>query len=140
MIVVDTSGLIALLDADDAHHDGVREAFDAAGDAWVLPWAILPEVDYLATKYLGPKVALAFLRDVVRGVFRVTGYDADDMKRSVGLQQKYASLELGLVDSVVMAQAMRFKAKAIVTLDRRHFRAVSFGGSPPPRLIPLDSP
>lgn len=138
MIVVDTGGLLALLDADDRHHKSVRAAYDADGDRWLLPWAILPEVDYLATKYLGSKVAQTFIQDVSRGAFRVEGYSAEDLRRSLALQKKYAALELGLVDSVVMAVAERRRATAIVTLDARHFRAVTLNLRTRPHLIPLD--
>ena len=137
MIVADTGGVLALLDADDRHHKEVLATFEAEGDRWLLPWAILPEVDYLATKYLGPKVALAFQQDVAGGVFRVEGHGVEDMKRAVALQRRHLALRLGLVDSIVMAVAERHRASAIVTLDERHFRAVRL--QPQPRLIPLDS-
>lgn len=137
MIVVDTGGVVALLDADDKHHAKVLEAFEKEGDRWVLPWAILPEVDYLATKYLGARVAIDFMRDVAAGVFRVEGIDPEDLKKSVSLQTAYPRLKVGLVDGIVMAQAMRLRATAIVTLDARHFRTVKLGRIAP-RLIPLD--
>jgi hypothetical protein len=43
---------------------------------------------------------------------------------------------MGLVDAVVMVTAARLKARAIATLDLRHFGAVSLPGHP--RLIPRD--
>ena len=138
MIVADTGGVLALLDADDRHHEKVLEAFEAEGDRWVLPWAILPEIDYLASRHLGAKIALAFMQDVASGLFRIEGYSSEDMKRAIALQRKYLALRLGLVDSIVMAVAVRHRASAIVTLDARHFRAVSLNLRPPPRLIPLD--
>lgn len=138
MIVVDTSGVLALLDRDDAHHDAVSEAYDATGHRWLLPWAILPEVDYLASKYLGERVALEFTQDILRGAFRVEGFSAEDLKRAVTLQKRHASLRLGLVDAIVMAVAVRQRATAIVTLDSRHFRAVSLNLRPAPKLVPLD--
>lgn len=138
MIVADTGGLLALLDADDRHHRAVLDCFEEEGHRWVLPWAILPELDYLATQYLGARVALDFTRDVAGGAFRVERYLAEDMKRAVTIQTAHAGLKLGLVDTVVMAQAIRLRASAIVTLDARHFRAVRLGIRPPPRLVPLD--
>lgn len=77
MIVVDTGGVLALLDRDDRHHLKVLKAFEAEGDRWLLPWAILPEVDYLAGRYLGAKVALGFAQDVAGGAFRVERYSAE---------------------------------------------------------------
>ena len=67
MIVVDTGGMIALLDADDKHHAAVLEVFETCGDEWVLPWAILAEVDYLASTRLGERVARGWGREAVAG-------------------------------------------------------------------------
>lgn len=39
-------------------------------------------------------------------------------------------LELGLVDTVVMAIAERLQVTGIATLDRRHFGAVALRGAP----------
>jgi len=137
VIIADAGGVLALLDADDRHHEAVLAAFEADGARWVLPWAILPEVDYLATKYLGAEVALAFGQDVASGAFRVEGYLAEDMKKAVALQRTYFALGLGVVDSIVLAMAIRHRASAIVTLDERHFRAVALKTRP--RLIPFDA-
>ncbi len=139
MIVADTGGIIALLDRDDHHHAAVRDLFDKQGGAWLLPWAILPEVDYLAATRLGDAVERAFVEDLRDGAYRVDGNVARDLPRAAELVQKYESLRLGLVDAVVMAQAERHKASIIVTTDGRHFRAVKLGIDPPPRLVPLDS-
>ena len=136
MIVVDTGGMIALLDANDKHHAAVLESFETDGDEWVLPWAILPEVDYLAATRLGDRVARAFAEDLSAGVFQVEGLGPRDLSAAWALLKKCPRLPLGLVDAVVMVHAERLKARAIVTLDARHFRAVKLAGNP--KLIPLD--
>jgi len=46
------------------------------------------------------------------------------------------SLRLGLVDGVVISVAERLRARAIVTLDVRHFGAVAIRGRP--KLLPRD--
>lgn len=136
MIVADTGAVIALLDADDAHHDRLRALFGERPSRWLLPWAILPEVDYLAREHLGVRVARAFLADLGAGAFTVEwGHDAD-VDRARELDARHAALGLGLVDGVVMAIAERRKAEAIATLDLRHFAAVSLRGAP--RLLPRD--
>ena len=136
MIVADTGAIIALLDADDRHHAVLRERFEEDPGAWLLPWAILPEVDYLALTRLGLKVELAFLADVADGFFAVEWGDERDLARASEIARQYRSLELGLVDATVIAVAERLAADAIATLDVRHFSAVSIRGSP--RLLPRD--
>lgn len=136
MIVVDTGGLLALLDADDKHHAAVTENFEDHGDEWILPWAILPEVDSLAATRLGDHVARAFCEDLKASVFTVEASLPGDLVMAWSFVKRYPKLSLGLVDAVVMAQAERLRAEAIVTLDAKHFRAVKIAGNP--RLIPLD--
>lgn len=138
MIVADTGGIIALLDRDDRHHARVRELFEKDRQ-WLLPWAILPEVDYLAAKLLGDDVARAFVDDLKEGLFAVDASVDLDLPRAAELMSQYAALRIGLVDAVVMAQAERHKAAVIVTTDARHFRAVRLATKPAPRLVPLDA-
>ncbi len=92
--------------------------------AWLFPWAILPEVDYLAQTQLGERVAGAFLADLAEGAFVVEWGDEVDLDRAHELNTRYRALQLGLVDAVVMAIAERRHAEAIATLDLRHFGAV----------------
>ena len=104
---------------------------------WVLPWAILPEVDYLVGAELGPQAQEAFLADLADGAFSVEfGRDAD-ITRAHAIGRRYRALKLGLVDAVVIAIAERLRAEAIATLDLRHFGAVKIAGSP--RLLPRDA-
>ncbi len=130
MIVADTSAVVALIDADDRHHEALRAAFEADPTRWVLPWAILPEVDYIVSTRLGPDVAAAFRADLADGLFAVEWNGDTDLRRARALDEHYADLELGLVDTVVMAQAERLGARAIATLDLRDFGSVELAGEP----------
>ena len=125
MIIADTSAMVALLDADDRHHAGVRQLWEDDPDAWVLPWAILPEVDYLVRRNLGNSAATLFLKDVSEQLFSVEYGKPTDLLRAHALDQKYAAFGLGLVDGVVMAVAERLRAKAVATLDLRHFGTIA---------------
>jgi uncharacterized protein len=136
MIVVDTGAMLALVDAGDEHHRVLREIYEENPDRWILPWAILPEVDYLVTTHLGAKAQEAFLADLADGAFPVEWGRDDDLAAARGIHTRYQSLRLGLVDTIVIATAERLKADAIATLDLRHFAAVAIKGSP--RLLPRD--
>ena len=130
MIVADTGAVIALIDAADQHHQALSSAFEAEPDLWVLPWAILPEVDYLASSRLGTLAAGAFRADLADGLFTVEWDGGSDLQRAVELDDHYSDLSLGLVDSVVMAIAERLDARAIATLDLRDFASVELVGRP----------
>ena len=140
MIVVDTGGLLALLNGQDRHHRVARKSFEQDGARWILPWAVLPELDYLATKCMSEDVARAFMEDVRDGAFRVDAHVDKDFPRASELRKRYAALSLGLVDTVVMAQAERHRAEAILTTDARHFRTVRLAIVPSPALPLLEDP
>lgn len=134
MIVADTGAILALLNSADQHHTRLRDLHDD-DPAWIVPWAVLPEVDYLARRTLGDPAARTFLGDVASGAFLVEWEGAADLARAADLDRRYDTLRLGLVDAVVMAVAERLGAP-IATLDLRHFGAVSLRGAP--ALYPRD--
>ena len=136
MIVADTGAVIALVDADDSHHESIRQLFEQNPDEWVLPWAILPEVDYLLATRVGARAQSAFLDDLAAGAFAVEWGDQADVQRANSLCDQYADLKMGLVDGVVIGVAERLEATAIATLDLRHFGVVVIEGRP--LLLPRD--
>jgi len=138
VIVADTGAVLALLDRDDRHHEDVLRLYEERPDDWLLPWAILPEVDYLVGSALGARAQDAFMADLVEGTFAVEYGKLADVARAQAIGRKYRALRLGLVDTVVMAVAERVRASAIATLDLKHFGAVDILGAP--RLLPRDSP
>ena len=135
MIVADTSAMLALIDADDRHHHAVLSLYDQAPDSWILPWAILPEVDYMLTTHVSVVAQRAFLRDLAAASFAVEWGDEMDLIRANVLCTQYCDLRLGLVDATVAATAERLGA-AIATFDLRHFGALTLDGSP--ALLPRD--
>ncbi len=134
MIVADTGAILALVDTDDRHHKTLLGVFRKTGRDWVIPWAVLPEVDYLLRTRVDPRVAGFFLEDIASGALLVEWGVPADLRRARELNERYP--ELGLVDAVVMATAERIGAKAIATLDLRHFSAVELASRP--ELWPRD--
>lgn len=136
MIVVDTGAVLALIDADDGHHRRLATAYREDPSSWVLPSAVLPEVDYLLGAHLGSRAQDAFLSDLGRGEWVVDWGGEADLRRANEIATRYKTLRLGLVDAAVIATAERLRATAIATLDLRHFGVVAIRGRP--RLIPRD--
>ena len=137
MIVADTGAVLALFDRKDVHHAAIRALFAADPGAWLLPWAILPEVDYLVATTLGERAQRLWLTDLADGAFAVEWGRPDDLALAEALTRQYEALEMGLVDAVVMIAAERLRAD-IATLDLRHFGAVTLKHAP--RLLPRDLP
>jgi predicted nucleic acid-binding protein len=130
VIIADTGAVVALIDADDRHHSVLRAAYEDDLDGWVLPWAILPEVDHIVASRLGEPTARAFRNDLAEGAFPVEWGLPADLVRADALDARYADLRLGLVDAAVMAIAERLGARAIATLDLRDFGSVELVGTP----------
>jgi len=136
VIVADTGAIVALIDRSDRHHQALRDLYQQDPSAWVLPWAILPEVDYLVGAHVGPRAQEAFFADLADGSFSVSWGKEEDLDEAWRLSERYAKLRMGLVDAVVIATTVRLRARAIATLDLRHFGAVTIPGNP--RLVPRD--
>jgi len=125
VIVIDTGVLVALGDRGDANHRLVSALYDSTHGRWIVPWAVLPEVDYLLTSHVGPQASDVLLRALADGSFHVEWGEDEDFARAQELNRRHAALKLGLVDAIVMATAERLVADAIGTFDRRHFGAVT---------------
>lgn len=136
MIVADTGALLALIDADDRHHATLRGLFERDPGAWVVPWAVLPEVDHLLSARVGRRAQQAFLEDLAAGRFQVEWGRPADLERARELDTRHPALAIGLVDGSVIAVCERLGGDAIATLDLRHFGAVEIAGRP--RLLPRD--
>jgi len=136
VIVADTGAILALIDRSDRHHRALRTLYESDPTAWMLPWVILPEVDYLVGAHVGAHAQEAFLADLADGTFSVAWGQESDLDEAASLSKRYPRLQIGLVDAVVIATAVRLKARAIATLDLRHFGAMEIPGTP--RLLPRD--
>jgi predicted nucleic acid-binding protein len=134
VIVADTSALIALVAADDKDHDAVLSLWEATARDWVVPWATLPETDFMLRTRLGTPAARLFLADLAGGKFMIEHSQPSDIARAAALDARYAELGLGLVDGAVIAVAERLRATAIATFDLRHFGALDL----PFKLLPRD--
>lgn len=117
MIVLDTSGLYALLDARDPGHEAATTEASAAGAPFVIPAASLGEAAYLVESRLGGAAWRTVLADIERGAYLVEWRPAD-----TGLVREVLERmpEAGYVDAAVAVSATRLRAPAL-SFDRRHF-------------------
>jgi uncharacterized protein len=136
VIVADTGAILALIDRNDRHHPALKSLYEATTDEWMLPWAILPEIDYLLSTHVSAKAQHAFLEDLAEGGFNVAWGDDRDVDDAYRLLHTHRGLRMGLVDAIVIVTAIRLRARAIATLDLRHFGAVSIPTAP--ALFPRD--
>jgi predicted nucleic acid-binding protein len=120
-LVLDTSVLLAALDAADPDHGPCAELISEAGEDLIVPALVLSELDYWCQERLTPDVWLAFLEDVLGGAYGVADPTLGDLERCHALQRSYADLKVGVVDASVLALVERLGEPKLATLDHRHF-------------------
>lgn len=123
-LICDTGPLLAALDRDDPDHTACARLLAHTAEDLIVPGLVLAELDYWCGK-LGLELAwLAFLDDVEAGAWRIDWPTPTDLRRARQLQEAYADLGIGVVDSSVIALTERLDETKLATLDRRHFSVV----------------
>ncbi|MFN0148832.1 MAG: type II toxin-antitoxin system VapC family toxin [Dehalococcoidia bacterium] len=117
----------------------IREMLRAAPGPLIVPAPVTAEVDYLLTKQAGSATARRFLEDVAFGRFEVACLDAPEYATILELGARYADLDPGLADLSVIVLAHRFQTKRVLTIDQRHFRAMTAMDGQPFTLLPYDA-
>ncbi len=123
-LILDTGPLLAALDAADPDHQACAALLTQADEDLVVPGLVLAELDYWCHERLSTGVWLAFLDDLLAGVYRAEFPLGLDMQRAHHLQVEYEELRLGIVDASVLALCERLEEEKLATLDRRHFTVV----------------
>jgi uncharacterized protein len=131
VIIVDTSIIVAFMNAGDDHHDAVTAWLDAADDDLATTPLIVAEVDHLITTRGGPAALRALRADLLAGAYLVDWWPTA-IATTVNIAERYVdsalafalALALGLADASLVALAERLDTITIATLDERHFRAV----------------
>jgi predicted nucleic acid-binding protein len=137
-VVADSGALYALYDRRDRHHSAVKATIAAEQGTFVIPAAILSELDYLLRIRLGPAAERRFLEGIEQGAFTVANFTIGDALFCRKLLSRYESLDLGLADASVIATAERLGVRTILTVDERDFRAVRTERGEPFILLPAD--
>jgi predicted nucleic acid-binding protein len=138
VIILDTSGLLAAIDASQRAHEAARRALETAPPPWILSPFILAELDYLLATRVGQPAERALLAEVGRGVYRLDSLEPAEIAAAERIIGRYAELEIGLADASLVVLANRYGTRDLLTLDERHFRALRGPGGRPFRVLPAD--
>jgi len=144
IVVADTSGLLAALDSTHPEHGAANEAIMAAGLLVMSP-LLLAEIDHVATRELGREAAISAVDDIRRWMGRgrvvVPEITGEHLGAAQSARARHAALNLDLADAVNVALASDYDTDAILTLDRRDFRALRpLSRHKAFRLLPDDLP
>jgi predicted nucleic acid-binding protein len=123
LIVLDTSGVIALVSPRDRHHGAAVTALKEGPQLTVVPAGILSEIAYMVDRRVAPIATMGFLSGVLSGESMLDCGDAD-LARIVELMHRYRDLPLGFADACVIACAER-NGGQVLTFDRRDLEIVA---------------
>jgi hypothetical protein len=139
LILLDTSGLLAALVADQRRHRQAREALERSGPPFVLSPFVLAELDYLLTRESGTAAELALLAEVAAGAYDLVPFLAEDVSDATAVIERYRDLDLGFADASIVTLAGHFRTERVLTLDERHFRVLRTPLGRPFTILPADS-
>jgi predicted nucleic acid-binding protein len=139
VIVLDTSGLLAAIDARQRLHDAAKDALGEASLPLILSPFVLAELDYLLATRVGGEAEHALLEEVARETYRLAPFSNRDMSEARRIMVRYADFHIGLADASNVVLANRHDTLDVLTLDERHFRALRGPGGRPFRLLPADA-
>ncbi len=140
MIILDTSGLLAAIDGSQRDHAAAAAVIRSARGPLLLSPFVLAELDYLLATKVSQEASLALLDQVGGGAYRLEPMAAEDIARASEILLRYRDLRLGLADASLVVVAERHGTLDLLTLDERHFRAVTGPGGHPFRILPADGP
>lgn len=125
--VADTSGIIAASDRNARESAACRRVLQEAGTVIISP-LVLAEVDHLAKARFGSWARTSIIDFILAQVrqlrFQIPEAGLEILATARLVQQHYASLDLDLADGVNVALAAQYATDAVLTLDRRDFRAM----------------
>ncbi len=138
MILLDTSGLLAAIDASQRWHSEAIAALSGASAPRLLSPFVLTELDYLLATRVGEPARISLLEEIERNAYVLEPMSAADITSARTVIERHADLGISLADASIVVLAERHGVDAVLTLDQRHFRVLTADGRPF-RVLPADS-
>lgn len=135
-VVLDSSFVVALIDADDDHHAVALDCFHATDQDFVTTPLALAEIDAAAGRLGGERAQQAIRDDFESGVFALRWW-ADGLRDALSLCRDRP--DIGLTDASLVALAARLHTTRIATFDPLPFRSLSTRDGQPFVLLPADA-
>lgn len=89
----------------------------------VVPVMCVAEACYMIQSRFGARAEIAFFEGI--RLLDIRPPEPEDWERIAELVRQYANFPLGGTDASIVALAERLESDTIITLDRRHFEAVT---------------
>ncbi len=118
-LILDTGPLVALLHADDEHHDECRIFFKDYRGALFTTEPVLTEAVYLLQDV--DRGASSVLDFFLRGSAILVPQSRMSLLRSKTLMEQYSNIPMDLADATLVSLAEEMEIYRVFTLDRRGF-------------------
>lgn len=138
-LLLDTSGLLAAMFADQRDHIACRGALQRARGPLLLSPFVLAELDYLLLTGPGVAAEPALLEEVAAGAYQLEAFTSADVAAARTVAARYHDLGLGIADASIAVLSQRWATLDLLTLDHRHFRVVPGLDDQPFRILPADA-
>lgn len=116
---MDAGPLVALILADDQHHDRCKAVLRSLREPMATVWPAFTEAMYLLNFSCRAQDALW---EMLERAVLLLPLDSADVPRMRQLMEKYKDLPMDLADAALVRVAEREKVRRIFTLDRRDFQ------------------
>ena len=123
LAIVDAGPLVAATLTNERHHAACARALRDTSQLLVVPAMCIAEASYLIERKAGPMREAQFLAGM--SSLDILAPEPEDWARMAELVRQYANFPLGGTDASIVALAERLETDTIITLDRRHFEAVT---------------
>jgi uncharacterized protein len=139
LILLDTSGLFAVLNPDQPGHAAAASVLAEEQTPLILSPFVLCQLDYLLLTRGRGDSELALLEEVAHGAYELAAFARDDVAAALQTARRYRDLRVGLADASIVVLADRYGTNRVLTLDERHFRALRTLRGDPFVVLPADA-
>jgi predicted nucleic acid-binding protein len=138
LILLDTSGLLAVFDRSSRLHEQAKAALERERAPRIISPFVLAELDYLIKARLGIREELAVIEEIAGGAYEIAAFDREEILAASAVVAQYRDLGIGITDASLVILAGRYRTERILTLDERHFRALRSPRGRAFTLLPAD--
>ena len=133
-VLIDTGPIVAMLSADDQHHDLCSDALIALMPPLLTCWPVITEAAWLLRTR--PNSLKRMFDSFQDGFFALLALDAEDLAAVAAIMRRYESAGVQLADAALAHLAEREGIRTVFTTDRRDFSIIRLRRNRTLRIIP----
>ena len=133
-ILVDTGPLVAILSADDEHHEACVDALRQMPGPLLTCWPVITEAAWLLRR--SPRAVQQLLTSIDGRFLELLPLAGNEAVAIAALVKKYGDIRPQLADASLLYLANREGIETVFTLDQRDFSIYQIGRKRAFRIVP----